>query len=224
MADRGNRWAVEGFARFAERLPVAARLLDSTRPPRTANLMLPRNAAFGNAYFMDDVPTYLHASTSFNTGYHASSWIFDYFADQVALRGGDWLAATREFIVAAGSAPRLDGVIGRWLPGYSFQDLVSRARVALYADDIDTAGLPPWTQYLQFRLRDSRPASEPAARQDPRRLWERISTSSARTLTADVPTGAATGFVIDSRVTPSGLIRISGPIGPHTLLSVTRIR
>ena len=176
-SDRGNAWLVEGFARFSERMPIAARLLGTTAPPRTSNVVLPRNPAFGNVYFMDDVPTYLNASSSMFFGYHTSSFVFDYFADQVALQGGDWIAATREFILAGRSRQALDAVTDSWLPGTSFADLFTRARIALYTDDIGTAGLPAWTQYHQFRLRESRPAPEQSAGQDPRVQWVRISTA-----------------------------------------------
>jgi hypothetical protein len=50
---RGNQWLVEGFARFSERLPIAHRLLGAVSPSRTANVVLPRNPAFGNAYYFE---------------------------------------------------------------------------------------------------------------------------------------------------------------------------
>jgi len=223
-SDRGNAWLVEGFARFSERMPIAARLLGTTAPPRTSNVVLPRNPAFNNVYFMDDVPTYLNASSSMFFGYHTSSFVFDYFADQVALQGGDWIAATREFILAGRSRQALDAVTDSWLPGTSFADLFTRARIALYTDDIGTAGLPAWTQYHQFRLRESRPAPEQSAGQDPRVQWVRISTAAPISVSGDVAAGAAAGFIIDGTSAPTGLIRITAPQGPHALLSVARIR
>ena len=221
---RGNNWLVEGFARFIERMPIAARLLGSTAPSRTSNVVLPRNPAFNNVYFMDDVPTYLNASSSMFFGYHTSSFVFDYFADQVALQGGDWMAATREFILAGRSRLALNAVTDSWLPGTSFADLFTRARIALYTDDIGTAGLPAWTQYHQFRLRESRPVPEQAAGQDPRVQWVRISTAALISVSGDVAAGAAAGFIIDGTSAPTGLIRVTAPQGPHALLSVARIR
>jgi hypothetical protein len=221
---RGNAWMVEGFARFIERMPIAARLLGTTAPTRTSNVVLPRNPAFNNVYFMDDVPTYLNASSSMFFGYHTSSFVFDYFADQVALQGGDWMAATREFILAGRSRLALNAVTDRWLPGTSFADLFTRARIALYTDDIGTAGLPAWTQYHQFRLRESRPAPDQAAGQDPRVQWVRISTAAPISVSGDVAAGAAAGFIIDGTSAPTGLIRVTAPSGPHALLSVARIR
>src|SRR5262249_59686743 len=35
---RGNQWLVEGFARFSERLPIAAYLLNNSNPSRTGNV------------------------------------------------------------------------------------------------------------------------------------------------------------------------------------------
>jgi hypothetical protein len=157
-------------------------------------------------------------------GYHTSAFVFDYFADQVALQGGDWIAATREFILAGRSRVALDAVTDRWLPGTSFADLFTNARIALYTDDIGTAGLPAWTQYHQFRLRESRPAPEQAAGQDPRVQWVRISTAAPISVSGDVAAGAAAGFIIDGTSAPTGLIRVTAPQGPHALLSVARIR
>src|SRR5690606_36055045 len=144
IAGRGHRWLVEGFARFTERLPTTARILGTTTPSRTQNIGLPRNPAFGNAYFLDDVPTYLQAGSSMYHGYDASSFVFDYFADQVALSGGDWMQAVREFVLAGASEDDLDAAVQRWLPGVTFTDLSTRARIALYTDDLDASGLPAW--------------------------------------------------------------------------------
>jgi hypothetical protein len=221
---RGHRWLVEGFARFSERLPITARLLGTTTPSRTSNIVLPRNPAFNNSYFLDDVPTYLNAGSSLYFGYHTSSYIFDYLADQVALGGGNWMAAVREFLLAGGSPTALDAAVERWLPGNTLADLITRARIALYADDIGTSGLPSWTQYHQFRLRDSRPAPERLAGDDPRVQWTRLSPSVAANVQGTVGEGGARGFVIDGADAESGVIRISGPPGSHALLSLTRIR
>jgi hypothetical protein len=221
---RGNRWLVEGFARFTERLPIAARILGTTSPSRTANTVLPRNPAFNNAYFLDDVPTYLNAGSSFYFGYQTSSYLFDYFADRVAHGGGDWLAALREFLLAGASRAELDDVVQRWIPGTTFADLVSQSRIALYADDIGTPGLPSWTQYHQFRLRESRPPPEQLAAQDPRVHWTRISPAAPGSISGAVAAGAASGFIIDGGATASGLIRMSGPSASRAIVAVARIR
>lgn len=224
-ADRGNRWLVEGFARFAERLPIAARLLGTTTPSRTGNIVLPRNPAFGNAYFLDDVPTYLSAGSSMYFGYQTSSFVFDYFADQVALAGGDWMSALREFLVAGSSPDALDDVVERWLPGTSFIDLFTRARIALYTDDIGTPGLPSRTQYHQYRIRESRPAPAQSAALDPRIAWPRISMAATASLAGSVASGAAAGFILEGAPSATGtIVRITGPAGAHALLSLARIR
>ncbi|HSJ33114.1 MAG TPA: hypothetical protein VK933_16855 [Longimicrobiales bacterium] len=222
VAGRGNRWLVEGFARFTERLPVAARILGTTAPSRTGNMVLPRNPAFNNLYFLDDVPTYLEASSSMYFGYHTSSFVFDYFADQVALSGGDWQAALRELLLAGASPTSLDDVVQRWIPGTTFGALFTRSRMALYTDDIGTPGLPSWTQYHQFKLRESRPAPERLAGQDPRVQWPRI-TPATGTVAGAVAGGGAAGFIIDGGAT-SAVVRVSAPTGPHALLSIARIR
>ncbi|MGH7464904.1 MAG: hypothetical protein ACREK1_06990, partial [Longimicrobiales bacterium] len=224
IGDRGNRWLVEGFARFSERMPLAARLLGTTMPSRTGNVVLPRNPAFGNAYFLDDVPTYLNAGSSMYFGYHTSAFVFDYFADQVALHGGDWLAAMREFLIAGGSRTALDAVVQRWLPGMTFAELFTRSRIALYADDIGTPGLPSWTQYHQYRLRESRPAPAHLAGQDPRAAWTRMSPSAEASISGTVAAGGAAGFVIDGAGAQSGLIRITAAPGPNATLSIARVR
>jgi hypothetical protein len=192
---RGNRWLVEGFARFSERLPIAARLLGTANPSRTANVVLPLNTAFGSAYFRDDVPTFLNASTSMLEGYQHSSYVFDYFADLVALQGGDWRAGLRDFLLAAGTQTALDAVAFNRL-GLTFGELFSRARIALYLDDIGTAGLPPWTQYHQFQLRTSRPAGALSAN-DPRNAWTPLHPGYIYQLNGTVEAGAAWGFIID---------------------------
>ena len=220
---RGNRWLVEGFARFSERLPIAARLLGTANPSRTANVVLPLNIAFGNAYFRDDVPTFLNASTSMFEGYQHSSFVFDYFADQVALQGGDWRAGVRDFLLAAGSPTALDAVAFNRL-GLTFGELFTRARAALYLDDIGTAGLPPWTQYHQFQLRASRPAGSQSA-SDPRNAWTRFHPGFIYQINGAIQPGSAWGFIIDgTQATASSTFRIDGPPTPNAVMSVTRIR
>lgn len=221
---RGHRWLVEGFARFTERIPIAARMLGTASPSRTGNVVLPRNPAFNNAYFLDDVPTYLNAGSSMYFGYHTSSFIFDYFADQVARGGGDWLMAVREFVLAGGSPAALDEVVQKWIPGSTFADLFTQARIALYTDDIGTPGLPPWTQYHQFRLRESRPAPSHLAEQDPRAAWPRFSTAAAHGVSGTVTAGGAAGFILDGTAAGTAVIRAGGPAGAHAIVSVARIR
>jgi hypothetical protein len=221
---RGNRWLVEGFARFSERLPIAARLLGTQDPSRTANIVLPRNPAFGTGYFMDDVPTYLNTSTSMLGGYQHSSYVFDYLADQVALQGGDWRAALRDFLIAAGDQQTLDAAVSRAV-GLTFGELFTRARLALYLDDIGTPGLPPWTQYHQFQLRASRPAAGIGAANEPRTAWTRLVPGSAHRADGSISTGAAWGFLIDgAQATSSSLFNVIGPFAGNAVLSITRIR
>jgi hypothetical protein len=221
---RGNRWLVEGFARFSERLPIAARLLGTYDPSRTANIVLPRNPAFGTGYFMDDVPTYLNTSTSMLGGYQHSSYVFDYLADQVALQGGDWRAALRDFLLAAGDPHTLDAAVNRAV-GLTFGELFTRARLALYLDDIGTPGLPPWTQYHQFQLRASRPATGIGAANEPRTAWTRLVPGSAHQADGTINAGAAWGFLIDgTQATASSLFNVVGPYAGNAVLSITRIR
>jgi hypothetical protein len=218
---RANTWFVEGFARFTERLPIAARLLASADPSRTGNVVLPANPAFGGAQFRDDVPTYLNAGTSVFGGYQHSSWVFDYFADQVALGGGDWRAALREFVVAAGRPDAIDAVTLRWT-GATLTELFTRARIALILDDIGTPGLPAWTQYHQFQLRASRP---PGSAIDPRNSFPRLLPGDALDVAHSLPPGGGWGYIIDgTRATGSARFSISGPGTPNAVVSVTRIR
>jgi hypothetical protein len=220
---RGNRWLVEGFARFSERLPIAMRLLGSAQPSRTANAVLPFNPDFGNAYFRDDVPTFLNASTSMFGGYQHSSFVFDYFADQVALGGGDWRAALREFLVAAGSRNALDAVVNRWVGG-TFEELFTRARIALYLDDNGTPGLPAWTQYHQFQLRASRPAGSQES-SDPRNAWPALLPGTVQQASGALQPGAAWGFLIDgTRATSNAVYSVTGAAAPNAVISVTRVR
>ena len=225
-ARRGNQWLVEGFARFTERLPIANRLLGAVLPPRTANLVLPRNPAFGNAYYFDDVPTYLQAGASMFTGYGASSYVFDYFADLVALRGGDPLSAVRDFLVNGGTQASLDAAVARWLPDVaSFGELFTRARLALYTDDYDTTPLPAWTQYQQFQLRASRPPGTQSA-SDPRNAWLRVAADQPfSSSVSSVSAGSARGLLIDgTAATGNARIMINAPHTANGVISIARIR
>lgn len=223
---RGNQWLVEGFARFTERLPIANRLLGSVSPSRTGNVVLPRDTAFGNAYYFDDVPTYLQAGSAMFGGYGASSFVFDYFADLVALRGGEPLGALRDFLLNAGTSASLDSTVARWLPGVSsFAELFTRARVALYTDDLGTVALPAWTQYQQYQLRASRPPGSQSV-SDPRNYWIKVSPGQpfATELTSLAP-GSARGLLIDgSNATGSARISIDALRVPNGVISITRIR
>lgn len=199
---RGNRWLVEGFARFSERLPIAMRLLNTANLSRTQNVTLPFNPAFRAPdgryqYYYDDVPTYLQASFSMYEGYGASGFVFDYFADQVAQSGGDWWTALSDLLINAGSEADVNAVVNRYLPGLDFGTLFTRARVALYTDDYDAAGLPAWTQYSMYNLRASRPPSGNAAQLDPRNLFPRIVPGTSFAESRGVSAGAAFGYVID---------------------------
>jgi hypothetical protein len=221
---RGNRWLVEGFARFSERLPIAERLLEQPLPSRTDNVRLPLNPAYDNRYFRDDVPTFLNAGTPFGGGYHHSSWIFDYFADMVALDGGDWLAALRDLVIAAGSPAALDAAVRTWLPDLSFAELLTRARVALYADDLGTADLPAWTQYHQYQLRLSRPAGS-LEDEDPRNAWKKLAPGQAIDISGTIPAGGAVGYVVDgTQSLGRTLYMLATPPTGNVAVSITRIR
>jgi hypothetical protein len=219
---RGNRWLVEGFARFTERLPIAARLLGSDDPSRTDNVRLPLNPSFGGStYFRDDVPTFLNMNTSMLDGYQHSSYVFDYFADQVALGGGDWRAALRQFVLAAGRPATLDAVVNGYL-GITFPELFTRARIALFLDDIGTTDLPPWTQYHQYRLRESRPAGSVA---DPRTLMRTLAPGEPLEIAHEIAAGAAWGYIIDgTQAKASTVYGIDAPAGVNAVVSITRIR
>lgn len=220
---RGNRWLVEGFARASERWPIAARLLNSADPSRTSNTLLPLNSAFDNRYYRDDVPTFLSGHTSMYGGYGSSSFVFDYFADQVAKRGADWMTALSDFLVHAGVESDLNAAINRHLPGLDFGTLFTRARIALFTDDYG-AGLPDWTQYHQFDLRASRPAGSGAAF-DPRNLWPKIVPGATFTDARDIEAGAAFGYVIDgTAATSDARITVTAPATGQAVISVTRVK
>ncbi|HSJ13640.1 MAG TPA: hypothetical protein VK939_04440 [Longimicrobiales bacterium] len=221
---RGNRWLVEGFARFSERLPIAMRLLGQSMPGRDGNFVLPLNPAFGGDYFFDDVPTYLHAGSNMFGGYGASSFVFDYFADLVAARGAGTPAALRDFLVSGATPEGLDAAIGRWLPGLTFGELFTRARVALYADDYGTPELPAFIQYQQFRLRESRPPGSRAP-SDPRQAWPHIEPGILSQHGVRVEPGAAWGYLIDgSGAHGAARIDIGATSGTQGVVSITRIR
>jgi hypothetical protein len=221
---RGNKWVVEGFARFTERLPIAARLLGTSNPSRVDNVTLPLNPLFNGAYFRDDVPTFLNAGSSMFEGYQNASFVFDYFADQIALQGGDWRAALREFLLRAGQPQTLDPVVGRWVAATSFDELFTRARVALYTDDIGDP-LPAWTQYHQFQLRASRPPGS-ASGSDPRNAWPRLVPGAAFDNTITVLSGGGHGYLIDGTQAGAADARIvvDAPRRANAVMSVTRIR
>lgn len=226
---RGNKWVVEGFARFTERLPIAMRLLGGDNPSRTGNVTLPFQPAYRNAqgqqlYHFDDVPTYRNVSSSLYDGYGASSYIFDYFADQVALAGGDWRAATAELLVNLGVEADASNVVARHLPGLDLGTLITRARVALYADDY-TPGLPAWTQYHQYNLRASRPANGNNATADPRNLFPRIVPGQTFNDQRSVNAGGTYGYVIDGTNATANLrVDITPTSVPNGVVTIVRIK
>jgi hypothetical protein len=220
---RGNSWLVEGFARFSERLPIASYLLNSVNPSRTGNVTLGAYPEF-SVRFRDDVPTYLNTSNSMFEGYGSSSYVFDYLADQVALAGGNWRAAVGNFLTYAGMEADLDGVVNSLLPGLSFQQLFTRARLALYLDDIGTPGLPGWTQYHQYNLRASREPST-AASVDPRNAWRRIQPGLAFNEARLIVPGGAYGYLIDGvAATSSARVTFTFDSPVNGVISITRIR
>jgi hypothetical protein len=199
--NRGHTWVVEGFARFSERLPIAARLLGAEDPSRIANVTLPYNTAFKNAqgqqtYYYDDVPTYLQTASIMYDGYGASAFVFDYFADQVALAGGNWWSAVADLLINLGAENTANATVAKYLPGLDLGTLFTRARVALYTDDY-LPGLPAWTQYHMYNLRASRPTTTNTFAVDPRNSFPRIRPADAFSDSRQIAAGGAHGYVID---------------------------
>ena len=219
---RGHRWLVEGFARATERWPIAMRLLGTATPSRTNNVVLPSYPEV-TLNMLEDVPVYTQASFSMYSGYAASSYVFDYFADQVArTTGTDWTAALAEFVLNAGTEDGLHQVINRYFPGLDVGTLFTRARIALYTDDY-AAGLPDWTQYHQFRLRASRATLHPEL--DPHNLWLKIRPGESFTDTRTVLPGSAFGYIIDgTSASASARVLFELPRADHGVISVTRIQ
>ena len=220
---RGNRWVVEGFARATERWPIAMRLLGTTNFSRTGNVVLPFHTS-STMNSLEDVPVYTQASLSMYGGYAQSSYVFDYFADQVArTTNADWMTALGDFLVNAGTESDLNAAIARYLPGVDFGTLFTRARIAIYADDLD-AGLPDWTQYHQFQLRASRTTQNPQL--DPRNLWPKIVPgSTAYSDKRDIAPGSAFGYVIDgTAATGNARILLNPDRVTNGVVSVTRIK
>lgn len=221
-AVRGNRWLVEGFARASERWPIAMRLLGTATPSRTGNIVLPRFPV-NQMNSLADVPPYTQTSASMYAGYHASSYVFDYFADQVArTTTTDWMTALGEFLVNAGVESDLNTVVGRYLPGVDFGTLFTRARIAFYLDDL-ASGLPDWTQYHQFQLRASRATLNPQV--DPRNLWPKIVPGTPFSDARPIFPGAAFAYIIDgTSATANTRIMLGMPQASYGVLSVTRIK
>ena len=227
MNNRGNRWLVEGFARHTERYATSHRLLAQASPSRTSNMVLPLNPIFNNAFFRDDVPTFLNGGTSMFGGYQHASFVFDYFMDQVSIGGGNAYAAVRDLVINGGRQTTADAAVSRWLPGLTFAELFTRARIALYLDDIGTVGLPAWTQYHQFRLRESRPANGTSAQNDPRNAWPKVAPGQTLDVDVTVANGAAFGVIIDGTQSAAadGVFMLDLPRAmPNAVLSITRIR
>ena len=195
-ANRGHTWVTEGFARYTERLPIAARLLGALDPARNANVTLPINPAFAPNYYYGDVPGFLESTASMYGGYAASAYLFDYFADQVALAGGNWSAAVADLLINLGAENTANATDAKYLPGLDLATLFTRARIALFTDDY-TAGLPAWTQYTMYNLRASRPVTANTFFLDPRNGFPRIKAGQAFTDSRQIAGGGAFGYVID---------------------------
>jgi hypothetical protein len=219
---RGNRWLVEGFARGSERWPIAMRLLGTPDFSRTANVVLPLNNAFERSS-LEDVPVYTQGGLSLYDGYAQSSYIFDYFADQVAkTTGTSWMTALAEFVTFAGVENDLNAVIARYLPGIDFGTLVTRSRIAFFTDDYGP-GLPDWTQYHQYQLRASRQTIN--TQLDPRNQWVRITPGSSFADTREITAGGSFGYVIDGTAANEDMrIRIITDRVSNGIVSVTRIK
>ncbi|MGQ0814322.1 MAG: hypothetical protein ACT4O1_07630 [Gemmatimonadota bacterium] len=226
---RGNRWLVEGFARASERMPIAMRLMNSADPSRIGNITLPFNPAFidpasgRSRYYYDDVPTYLSTTSSMYDGYAAASYVFDYFADQVARAGGNWWSALAELLVNAGTQTDADAVVRRYLPGIDFGTLFTRARLALYLDDYG-GGLPDWTQYHQYNLRASRPPGA-NAQLDPRNMFPRVSPGQEFTDSRAINAGGSFGYLIDGTNATSDMrFDFTPTAGANGVVSIVRIK
>ena len=218
---RGNRWLVEGFARATERWPVAMELLGAADFSRTNNVVLPLFQS-PRLNSLEDIPVYTQASASLYGGYAASSYVFDYFADQVALAGGDWRAALREFVTYGGVQEELQKVLDRHLPGVDVGTLFTRARIALMLDDY-ASGLPAWTQFHQYQLRASRQTQNPQL--DPRNLWPRIVPGHVFAHNLNIPPGGAFGYLIDgTSATGDARITLNYPRTQNGVVSIMRIR
>jgi hypothetical protein len=172
---------------------------------------------------LEDIPVYTQASVSMYGGYAASSYVFDYFADQVArTTATDWMSALAEFVLNAGAENELNEVINRYLPGLDAGRLFTQARIAFYTDDYGS-GLPDWTQYHQFQLRASRATANPHL--DPRNLWLKIMPGTAFTDSRGILPGGAFGYIIDgTNATASARVLFDLPRATYGVISVTRIK
>ncbi|HEX6611938.1 MAG TPA: hypothetical protein VF051_14260, partial [Hyphomicrobiaceae bacterium] len=219
---RGNRWLVEGFARGSERWPIAMRVLGTADFSRTANVVLPSKTAT-ELTSLEDVPVYTQGGLSLYAGYAQSSYIFDYFADQVAkTTSTPWMTALAEFLTFAGVENDLNAVIARYLPGLDFGTLVTRSRIAFFTDDYGP-GLPDWTQYHQYQLRASRQTIN--TQLDPRNQWVRITPGSSFADTREITAGGSFGYVIDGTAATEDMrIRINTARVSNGIVSVTRIK
>lgn len=215
---QGNQWLVEGFAAFAERSSSAHRLSGTQNFSRTGNITLGTYPSLAGNYFMSDVPTYSQMHGSMFGGYGASSFVFDYLADQA---GGDWRAKVRDFVTFAGVQADANAKANTYLPGNTFESLFTRARVALYTDDYG-AGLPAASQYLQYNLRASRPLPLLA---EPRGTFPKISPGTAFNQTVLLAGGTARGFVIDgTTATANANVKLDYNTVARGIVSVTRIK
>lgn len=216
-------WSVEGIARFAEHLAFAATVLQTDRPSRTGN------AVAGTAgyptqphlRFNREMPSAVGLETNFFGGYGGSAYVFDYIADQVEAAGGDGLQAVRDVLLAAASRSGADAVVSS-LPGDAgaagtFDELVTRARVALVLDDYATrAALPAWTQYLQFNVPASRPWFV---------NWPVVGPGAAFAVARMLGEGLVWGFVIDGdRGSADQDFLLELTRGDQAVLSIVRIQ
>ncbi|CAN5659878.1 hypothetical protein BH23GEM9_BH23GEM9_23880 [soil metagenome] len=154
-------WSVEGVARFAEHLAFAAAFLGSETPSRSGNVIAgplgyPSNPGL---QLNIEMPTGAGLSANFFGGYSGSAYLFDYLADHAEAAGGDGLMAVREVLLGAATPATADAAVARWMGvPMTLDELITRSRIALVLDNYPTSALlPPWTQYLQFNVRASRP-------------------------------------------------------------------
>jgi hypothetical protein len=154
-------WSLEGIARFAEHLAFAAHVLGGDEPSRSGNVIAGAAGYPTSPQLRQhiELPTAAALGSNFFGGYSASAHVFDYLADHAEAAGRDGLFAVRDVLLGAHSRSTADAAVARALgEPVPLDELITRARIALVLDDYPTTAiLPPWTQYLQFNVRSSRP-------------------------------------------------------------------
>jgi hypothetical protein len=218
-------WLVEGIAVFAQELTASARASGSVDPSRTGRVA--SRPANGPRSF----PSLTAGSaSSFFRGYELSAYVFDYLADHVAARGGDWRAAVLDLVRNAHDPARADAAVAAHLNGSTVLDLVLRARIALSLERLRIPScrdciapapeLPDWTRFLQYDL----PAITFFAHPDAA-LWPVLRPGRGGATAFMLRTGTMWPVFIDGRdaaADASYLIDLAA--APQAAFSVVRIR